>query len=127
MARSYTYLQEGVTKLSNNHCYSTRSGAFPTNPIWALMGKNVSHPGTHSQLQCNSNSVRTFLNVFSLPFVHKGVHLDPGKIMYFSVRISVRNFQNTCIHLRKKKIFHLQNGGQNTDFRFREQIHVTKT
>ena len=38
---------------------------------------------------------------FSLPFVHKGVHLDPFIFRYFPVGILVRNLHHICIHLKQ--------------------------
>ena len=44
-----------------------------------------------------------YLSYFSLPFVHKGVQVDP-LIEYFSVGISVRNLHHMCMHLKRPYI-----------------------
>ena len=52
-------------------------------------------------LHCISQGSHVCLSYFSLPFVHKGVHLDPIIFKYFPVGILVRNLHHICIHLKK--------------------------
>ena len=73
------------------------------------------------------------LSYCSLPFVHKGVHLDPTIFKYFSVGILVRNLHHICIHLKqlyisKKNIkkYCVSKWQPKNKFSFCKNSHVTK-
>ena len=68
------------------------------------------------------------LSYFSLPFVHKGVHLDPFIFEYFSVGISVRNLHHMLVHLKQpsakrtiKKTFCYKMAAK-TNYRFTQKV-----
>ena len=60
-------------------------------PVMSLMLEASTDPG-YVTLKC--------LSYFSLPFVHKRVHLDPI-FRYFPSGILVRNLPHICIHLKQ--------------------------